>query len=176
MQSMRCAVLIEPPITGAFPCPAPTLWPERLSAGWSWSPWRSKWNHMGEPDSGAWLRGEVNLGSAAGTPVRWMVTAAGLHLNVIIIHACAYLNRHALSSRLPACTHFLYHTPSHPLRGFCGCSALKSGQLIRSIYRRASLHANNTKHTNGRERQSHRPQTSSKQQTTVHKMYALSSI
>lgn len=20
----------------------------------SWSPWRSKWNHMGEPDSGAW--------------------------------------------------------------------------------------------------------------------------
>ena len=49
--------VIEPaayPVRGAFPCTAPTLWPERLSADWIWSPWRSKWNHMGEPDSGTW--------------------------------------------------------------------------------------------------------------------------
>lgn len=32
------------PVIGAFT--APSLWPERLPAGWS------KWNHMEEPDSG----------------------------------------------------------------------------------------------------------------------------
>lgn len=42
------------PVSGAFPCTAPAPRPERLSADCSWSPWRSKWNHMGEPDSTAW--------------------------------------------------------------------------------------------------------------------------
>ena len=98
-------------------------------------------------------------------PLRWMVTATRpdpqYHTQAYTISSysvtlLAYsyicmltgMPGHRLSLTCPR-----VHTSSilHPLRGFCGCVALKSGRPIRSIYCRASRHANNTKHTNGKE-------------------------
>lgn len=149
------------PVIGAFPCTAPTLWPERLSADCSWSPWRSKWNHMGEPDSGTWPEEKLTWAVRQAAPSLWDGWWLPLGLTLKHTHSnsqtqyhhthtvCMYAKMACLNRRFS-----LVYTPhpSYILSGvFCGCSALRSGQPIRSIYRRASRHANNTKHTNGRE-------------------------
>lgn len=149
---------------GAFPCATPALWPERLSADCSWSPWRSKWNHMGQPDSSTWSEEKLTWvvhqaapgpGDGWSLPWAWPSVYTFKHTkydHITLAFSYAFMLTsmpgHTLSLTCPC-----VHTSSilHPLRGFCGCCALRSGQPIRSIYRRASRHANNTKHTNGRE-------------------------
>lgn len=164
--------VIEPaayPVTGAFPCTAPTLWPERLSADWSWSPWRSKWNHMGEPDSGTWPEEKLTWAVQREAPGLWdgwsppqslplqhiLKQSYTISSHNVIMHACKWTVctlDGMLNGCFPSLASMCIPHPCYILSGvFCGRSGLRSGRPIRSIYCRASRHANNTKHTNGRE-------------------------
>lgn len=89
------------------------------------------------------------------------------------MHACRHASTHTFP-HLPSCTHLIHPTPSQGfLRLRCpqewptDKEHLLSGQPV-------SMRT--TPNTLMGGRQSHRPQTSSKQQTTVHEMYALASI
>lgn len=171
LQAMRCAPwcellsLLHMQSVGPSPCTAPALWPERLSADCSWSPWWSKWNHMGEPDSGAWPEEKLTWAVRQAVSVLWDgwsllqgLTLRRIHSNAHTqyyhIHALCTLNgmpEQTLSLIPPPPAVYTAHSSSILSGVFCGWSALRSGQPIRSIYRRASRHVNNTKHTNGRE-------------------------
>lgn len=158
-----CAIMwdVEPaayPVTEAFPRAAPALWPERLSADCSWSPWRSKWNHMGESDSGTWPEEKLTWAGISRPGSRMVATAepaassayghvrhsVTTRMQMSYVHA-KWQAKQMLSPPLASCI-------LHPLRGDSAAAVvLRSGRPIRSIYCRASRHANNTKHTNGRE-------------------------
>lgn len=122
----RCGLLSQ--FSGAIPCTAPALWPERLSAVCSWSPWRSKWNHMGEPDSSIWPEEKLTWAEQQTVADEWSLPP-GLTLTHTQCH-------HTMSSRshtrkyvsLQTCldTHFLslalMYTP-HPSYTLSGVSA-----------------------------------------------------
>lgn len=135
----RCGLLSQS--SGAIPCTTPALWPERLSADCSWSPWRSKWNHMGN------LIAALGLGrSQPGQCDRqlqacemdghccccaWPSTSHSditdtISSHHVILYISIYIERdvymyicrltgmpgHPLFSHLPSCPHLLHPTPS----------------------------------------------------------------
>jgi len=154
-----CATMwvIEPdPVSGAFPSPPPPCSPRGClqtgagaPGGLSGTTWGNLIAALGLRRSQPGRCGERLVAS-----VRGMVTAGGLDSrsyaaslrNVVRLahthaRACAprCIPAQALSLTCP-----VVHNSSilHPLGGFCGCGALRSGRPISSIYRRASRYAN----------------------------------
>ena len=136
LQAMRCVPwcellsLLHMQSVGPSPCTAPALWPERLSADCSWSPWWSKWNHMGEPDSGAWPEEKLTWAARQAVSGSWDgwsllqgLTLRHIHSNTytILSHACfMYVKWHAWTDTFPHSPPPSVHNSFilQPLRGF----------------------------------------------------------